>query len=77
MSIWLATLRSPAGKGFPDVKVRVTRRSPTQERISMNKKLVCAVPLAATVAFGLYACGGDDNQSNDISSVKNVVVIYA
>jgi acid phosphatase len=43
----------------------------------MNKKLVCAVPLAATVAFGLYACGGDDNHDNTISSVKNVVVIYA
>lgn len=43
----------------------------------MNKKLVCAAPLAATVAFGLYACGGDDNHDNDISSVKNVVVIYA
>lgn len=42
----------------------------------MNKKLVCAVPLAATVAFGLYACGGDDHH-DDISSVKNVVVIYA
>ncbi|MDR5765648.1 MULTISPECIES: acid phosphatase [Caballeronia] len=44
----------------------------------MNKKLVCAVPIVATAAFGLYACGGDDHHdSSDISSVKNVVVIYA
>jgi acid phosphatase len=42
----------------------------------MNKKLVCAVPMAATVAFGLYACGGDDDH-HDINEVKNVVVIYA
>ncbi|CDY73670.1 Acid phosphatase [Caballeronia glathei] len=43
----------------------------------MNKKLVCAVPLAALTAFGLYACGGSDSNHADISSVKNVVVIYA
>lgn len=43
----------------------------------MNKKLVCAVPLASALAIGLYACGGDDHHDNDISSVKNVVVIYA
>jgi acid phosphatase len=43
----------------------------------MNNKLVCVVPLAAALALGLYACGGDDHQDNDISSVKNVVVIYA
>ncbi len=42
----------------------------------MNKKLVCAVPLAATAAFGLYACSGDDNH-HGINEVKNVVVIYA
>jgi acid phosphatase len=41
----------------------------------MNKKLVCAVPMAATVAFGLYACGGDDHK--DINQVQHVVVIYA
>lgn len=32
----------------------------------MNKKLVCAVPLAATAAFGLY---GDDDH-HDINEVK-------
>ncbi|MFM0139476.1 acid phosphatase [Caballeronia grimmiae] len=43
----------------------------------MNKKLVCGVPIAAALAFGLNACGGDDHRSDDIASVKNVVVIYA
>ncbi|MDR5809517.1 acid phosphatase [Caballeronia sp. LZ019] len=43
----------------------------------MNKKLVCAAPIASALAFGLYACGGDGHRSDDIGSVKNVVVIYA
>jgi acid phosphatase len=43
----------------------------------MNKKLVCAVPLAALLAASLYACGSSDNNHADLSSVKNVVVIYA
>ncbi|MDR5856250.1 acid phosphatase [Caballeronia sp. LZ062] len=42
----------------------------------MNKKFVCAVPLAATAAFGLYACGSSDDH-HDINEVKNVVVVYA
>jgi acid phosphatase len=43
----------------------------------MNKKLVCATPLVALLAFGLYACGGNGSTHADLSSVKNVVVIYA
>ncbi len=43
----------------------------------MNKKLVCAVPVAATAAFGLYACSGSDINRHDLNDVKNVVVIYA
>src|ERR1700761_568942 len=55
----------------------------------MNNKLVLAVPLAASIAFGLYACGGNDdvkagnpadnvvNTPADLNSVKNIVVIYA
>ena len=43
----------------------------------MNKKLVCAVPLAALLAASLYACGGSDGNHADLTSVKNVVVIYA
>ena len=43
----------------------------------MNKKLVCAVPLAALLAASLYACGSSDGNHADLSSVKNVVVIYA
>lgn len=43
----------------------------------MNKKLACAVPLTALVAFGLSACGGSDSNHADLSSVKNIVVIYA
>ncbi|MGV7240254.1 acid phosphatase [Caballeronia sp. M23-90] len=43
----------------------------------MNKKLVCAIPLAALTVFGLYACGGHDSNHADLSSVQNIVVIYA
>ena len=43
----------------------------------MNKKLVLAVPLTASIAFGLYACGGNDDKKADLTSVKNIVVIYA
>jgi acid phosphatase len=41
----------------------------------MNKKLICTTPLAIAAAIGLYACGGNDKAT--LSSVKNVVVIYA
>jgi acid phosphatase len=47
----------------------------------MNRKLICATPIAIAAALALSACGGDDNNNNstpaDISSVKNIVVIYA
>ncbi|MEA3111180.1 MAG: hypothetical protein QOG58_979, partial [Caballeronia sp.] len=43
----------------------------------MNKKLVLAVPLTASIALGLYACGGNDDNHTDLNSVKNIVVIYA
>ncbi|MFK4443440.1 acid phosphatase [Caballeronia udeis] len=43
----------------------------------MNKKLVLAVPLTASIALGLYACGGNDDNHADLNSVKNIVVIYA
>ncbi len=65
-------MRTPVGKCFQ--KTRVLRRFPTQRDL-INKKLVCAVPLATTAAFGLYACGGSD--THDINAVRNVVVIYA
>src|SRR5258708_15815362 len=51
---------------------------PQREREnSMNKKLICATPIAIAAAIGLYACGGHDVTQPDISAVKNVVVIYA
>ena len=43
----------------------------------MNKKLVLAVPLTASIALGLYTCGGNDDNHADLNSVKNIVVIYA
>ena len=43
----------------------------------MNKKLVLAVPLTASIALGLYACGGNDDNHTDLNSVKNIVVISA
>ncbi|HZZ02081.1 acid phosphatase [Paraburkholderia sp.] len=44
----------------------------------MNKKLICAMPIAIAAALSLYACGGDNvTQQPDITSIKTVVVIYA
>jgi phospholipase C len=43
----------------------------------MNKKLICATPVAIAAALSLYACGGDKVNEPDISSIKTVVVIYA
>ncbi|AMV42065.1 acid phosphatase [Paraburkholderia caribensis] len=43
----------------------------------MNKKLICATPIAIAAAIGLYACGGNSTSKPTLSSVKNVVVIYA
>jgi acid phosphatase len=43
----------------------------------MNKKLICAAPIALAAAVGLYACGGNSDSTPTLSSVKNVVVIYA
>lgn len=43
----------------------------------MNKKLICATPIAIAAAIELYACGGNSNSKPTLSSVKNVVVIYA
>ncbi|HWT36358.1 MAG TPA: acid phosphatase [Paraburkholderia sp.] len=43
----------------------------------MNKKLIYATPIAIAAAIGLYACGGNSNSTPTLSSVKNVVVIYA
>jgi acid phosphatase len=43
----------------------------------MNKKLICATPIAIAAAIGLYACGGNGASQPDINAVKNVVVIYA
>jgi Phospholipase C len=43
----------------------------------MNKKLICATPIAIAAALSLYACGGDKVNEPDITSIKNVVVIYA
>jgi acid phosphatase len=57
----------------------------------MKNKWICATPLALAAALALSACGGDNSNSNptpsdvsnnpttppDISSVKNIVVIYA
>src|ERR1700760_4910921 len=53
--------------------------SPMRERepIQMNKKLICATPIAIAAALSLYACGGSEITQPDISSIKNVVVIYA
>src|SRR5579863_4081892 len=56
---------------------RFPRRSPNDRDLSMNKKLVLAVPLTASIALGLYACGGNDDNHADLNTVKNVVVIYA
>src|SRR5258706_9798177 len=51
---------------------------PQREREnSMNKKLICATPIAIAAAIGLYACGGHDDKKADLNSVKNIVVIYA
>jgi acid phosphatase len=44
----------------------------------MNKKLICATPIAIAAALSLYACGGDNVTTQpDITSIKTVVVIYA
>src|SRR3954471_15379506 len=43
----------------------------------MNKKLICATPLAIAAALSLYACGGNEVTQPDIASIKTVVVIYA
>ncbi len=44
----------------------------------MNKKLICATPIAIAAALSLYACGGDNVTAQpDITSIKTVVVIYA
>jgi acid phosphatase len=43
----------------------------------MNKKLIITAPLAVLIATGLAACGGNDEHKADLSSVKNIVVIYA
>jgi acid phosphatase len=43
----------------------------------MKKKLLLAVPIGASIAVGMYACGGDGVTKTDITSVKNIVVIYA
>src|SRR5258708_6504269 len=43
----------------------------------MNKKLICATPIAIAAAIGLYACGGNVDSKPNLQSVKNVVVIYA
>jgi acid phosphatase len=43
----------------------------------MNRKLIITAPLAALIATGLYACGGNGEHHADLSSVKNIVVIYA
>src|SRR6201985_369273 len=42
-----------------------------------NRKLIITAPLAVLIATGLYACGGNDEHKADLSSVKNIVVIYA
>ncbi|MDE1179797.1 acid phosphatase [Paraburkholderia sp.] len=42
-----------------------------------NRTLALAIPLAASIAFGLYACGGNADKKTDLTSVKNIVVIYA
>ncbi|NPT46789.1 acid phosphatase [Paraburkholderia sp. 1N] len=44
----------------------------------MNKKLICATPIAIAAALSLYACGGDNVTTQpDVTSIKTVVVIYA
>jgi hypothetical protein len=43
----------------------------------MNKKLICATPIAIAAALSLYACGGSEIGDPDITAIKNVVVIYA
>ncbi|CAB3753685.1 acid phosphatase [Paraburkholderia humisilvae] len=54
----------------------------------MNKKWLCATPIAIAATLALSACGGDDPGTHstptdassapaDVSSVKNIVVIYA
>src|ERR1700756_2841581 len=54
---------------------------PQRERentYQMNKKLICAAPIAIAAALSLYACGGDNVTAQpDITSIKTVVVIYA
>ncbi|WP_133648215.1 acid phosphatase [Paraburkholderia flava] len=44
----------------------------------MNKKLICATPIAIAAALVLSGCGGDDVTSKpQLGAVQNVVVIYA
>jgi len=43
----------------------------------MNKKLICAMPVAIAAAIGLYACGSSELEHPDLDAVQNVVVIYA
>jgi phospholipase C len=43
----------------------------------MNKKLICATPIAIAAALSLYACGDSEISDPDITAIKNVVVIYA
>ena len=37
----------------------------------MNKKLICATPIAIAAALSLYACGGSEITQPDITSIKN------
>jgi acid phosphatase len=43
----------------------------------MDKRLICAMPIAIAALVSLYACGGSGINQPDITSIKNVVVIYA
>ena len=38
----------------------------------MNKKLICATPIAIAAALSLYACGGSEIGDPDITAIKNV-----
>ncbi len=62
------------------IRVRNAPTCPQRERekpLQMNKKLICATPIAIAAALSLYACGGSEIGDPDITAIKNVVVIYA
>ncbi|MFP3277520.1 MAG: alkaline phosphatase family protein, partial [Paraburkholderia sp.] len=43
----------------------------------MDKRMICAIPIAIATLASLYACGGSGVTQPDITAIKTVVVIYA